>query len=180
LWAELIVIYVLLLIFMMIGWKRTRRFFLFALLVALFPLLYSLALEAAEVEARRIRNGDTGKEITFVFKPDSTAPVILKSLSEGTSASNPSPPSSPAHTEHSTKLVETAATLGFKQFIQANERPGIEIPEPGSSLPKLYLITETTNSFYVLFQPRSQEVQLQGYVYEVPKASVFLSSIQIQ
>lgn len=205
--VEVLALYLLLLVSMTVGWRRFRRVLVILLLTALFPFFAAVASLTAKVEARKTRSGSQGvKEITFLLKTDSADLLALKRLrtleAEGSSKTidggtavaslgtapaqttpAPAPASSP--TSHETdaetaaKLMSPAELNDFTRFVQANGRKeGEEVGE--LYYHKLYLLTETSTSFYVLLQPRSDAFLPAGYVYQVPKSAVLLSSVRIQ
>ena len=161
LWGWLILSYFVLLLASIRKW--TRHFLYIVLLLLLFPFLYSLARETALIEAGKIRRGEAVKQVTLVFKADAE----IKKLKELSAASpQPSPTPTPADID------------SLKLFTQTNERTRLQI-QAGRELPKLYLVTETSESFYVLYQPRLQGRVFAGHVFEIPKSEVILSHVEI-
>lgn len=207
-WVGVLALYLLFLVSMTVGWRRFRRVLIILLLVALFPFFAAVASQTAKVEARKTRSGSQGvKEITFLLKTDSADLLALKRLrtleaeessktiegrtaaaSPGTAPAQPTPSPVPASspTRYETdaetaaaKLMSPAELNDFTRFVQANGRKeGEEVGE--LYYHKLYLLTETSTSFYVLLQPRSDTFLPAGYVYQVPKSAVLLSSVRIQ
>lgn len=170
LWVWLITLYFLLLLSTIRKW--TKHFLYIVFLLALFPLLYSLASETAEIETGKIRSGETAKEVSFVFKADAEVKKV-KILPEQSTPSalntNQQPPS------------EVSAEMeSLEMFIEANERAeDLELPN-GHYLPKPYLLTETSDSFYVLYQPRLNGRAFAGHVYEIPRSQVLLAHVSIR
>jgi hypothetical protein len=203
---EILALYLILLISMTLGWRRCRFVLFIILLIALFPFFAVVAVEAAKVEAWKTRQGEKGiKEVTFLLKSDSADLVALKRLKlievdedgkvvgskPSTSAEHSSPVDAsqsegdakpPSVNETDVKKVSDLMTPAelhdFTRFVDANGR---NAGEKGAKLyfPKLYLLTETSTSFYVLFQPRTKELLSTGYVYQVPKSLVVLNSVRI-
>jgi len=190
LWALVIIFYVCLLIAMANGWQRSRRAIFFISLVGVLPFIPVVALEAAKVDAGRFREGSQGtREITFLLKADSADLRVLKRLHSSIKDKELTGKTKPASgadsdTEDHRKIKETNELLSpaelsdFTRFIETNGRADIESKE-GLQLPKFYLITETSDAFYVLAQARSEETRVKGFVYEVPKDIVVLSSVRI-
>ena len=161
LWGWLIVLYFVLLLASIRDW--TRHLLYIVLLLLLFPCLYALARETALIEAGKIRRGEAVKQVTLVFKADAE----IKKLKDLPSAS---PPASPTPVP--------ADVDSLQLFTTTNERTRLEI-KPPRELPKLYLVTETSESFYVLYQPRVQGRVFAGHVFEIPKSEVILSHVEI-
>jgi len=176
---------------MAIGWQRSRRAIFFVSLVGVFPFIPVVALEAAKVDAGRFRDGSQGtKEITFLLKADSADLKVLKrlhsSVKEKAPAGGENTPTNGASSDaedrrkidETNKLLSPAELSDFTRFIETNGRTDLESKD-GLDLPKFYLITETSEAFYVLAQARSEETRVKGFVYEVPKDIVVLSSVRI-
>ena len=90
-------------------------------------------------------------------------------------------------------LINNAEAIALARFFSANSRADlcIEVDSPNnqtSNWPKLYLVTETSEFFYVILQPyvvnKNQDGEETydygyGYVYEVAKSDVLLSEVKI-
>jgi hypothetical protein len=204
--VEILTLYLILLLSMTFGWRRSRFVLFIILLIALFPFFAVVAVEAARVEAWKTRQGEKGvKEVTFLLKSDSADLVALKRLKfiqvdedgkvvapKPTVPAEPSSPVKASPSESDAKppsvsetdikkvsdLMSPAELLDFQRFVEADGRNN---GEQGKVFyrPKLYLLTETSTSFYVLFQPRTSELLPTGYVYQVPKSLVVLNSVRI-
>lgn len=168
-WFWLITLFVLSLIFS--TFKRRRGVLTTVLLLPLFPLLSSLAYEAANIEARNLRLGITAKEITLVFKPTAEIKPPAKVLEPAPTGGGSGQPAALPE--------DTAESKSLQRLFNANKRIGLERSPTGNQLPKLYLLTETANSYYVLYQPRSNGDIFKGYVYEIPKSDVAFANIEI-
>jgi hypothetical protein len=185
-----------------VGW---RRIVLFGLLTMLFPFSYYVARATAKFDALKVRNQETAKEITFVFKKDVAARDsvrLVKEFRTGTDADglessvnkdktlplvnkkSKKPPEKKIEQVNDEKNAGTdAETVALQRFFDANKRIDIEEKREGNVTtlwPKLYLVTETSTAFYILLQPSPETGSLPyGYVYEIAKADVLLSEVKI-
>lgn len=176
-WASLIVILIFSTTLMVLRRDRRKSILLFACLTILFPLLSALALEAANIEAKRLRLGETAKEITFVFNEDSHLPSPIK-VFEGTAGGKDNQ-SGVAEEGKVPTQGESAEFKSLQLLLNANKRTALETANEKAEYPKLYLITETSEAYYVLYQPRLDGEAYQGYVFEIPKSIVLFTTVQI-
>lgn len=87
--------------------------------------------------------------------------------------------------DNTEKAEENAELQALQRFLEANQR--IDLDEKFDKeanvttlWPKLYLVTETSSSFYVFLQPSLDSGSLPyGYVYEIAKADVLVTEIKI-
>lgn len=176
-WTSMIVILIFSTGLMVLRRDRRKSILLFALLITLFPLLSALALEAANIEAKRLRLGETAKEITFVFNEGSHLPSPIKVFEDTVGGKGNQ--SRGAEAGNALTEGESAELKSLQLLLDANKRAEIEIVNEKAEHPKLYLITETSEAYYVLYQPRLDGEAYEGYVFEIPKSIVLFTTIQI-
>jgi hypothetical protein len=202
--ASIVAIVVVALIVVVARRRNRKGVMLFASLVILFPLVFYAASITARNDALKVRTQETAKEITFVFKKDVSARSSIRVLKEFTTGKDDtaSPPekkgagktnrnqTSSQGPEKTAKgeaesTEESAELLALQRFLDANKRIDVEEKSDKEAnvttvWPKLYLVTETSTSFYVILQPSLETGSLPyGYVYEVAKADVLVSEIKI-
>jgi|ERR1043165_4861047 hypothetical protein len=178
-WGSLTVILVLSAFLAVIRRDKRKSILLFACLAALFPLLSSLAFAAANVEAKKLRLGQIAKEITFVFKEDSHLPSPIKVV-KGPAAGTGKPAAGAGEFEiRPPDQGESAEYESLQLLLSANKRTEMEVVNEEAEHPRLYLITETSNDYYVLYQPRLAGEAYEGYVFEIPKSIVLFTTVVI-
>lgn len=175
-WMSLILILILTAILSVLRRNNRKSILLFACLTALFPLLSSLAFETSNIEARRLRLGETAKEITFVFKGDSQLPSPVNIVGGAADVKQQGGGGGGAVV---VTQEESAVFKSLQLLLDSNKRLTIETVDETTEFPKLYLITETSEAYYVLFQPRVEGEAYEGNVFEVPKSVVLFTRVQI-
>lgn len=178
-WLSLLVVLLFAATLMVFRRDKRRNTARFAALVALFPLLNSLAFEAANVEAKKLRGGEIAKEITFVFKPDSSLPSPVKVVGNPPEGGTGGQTGGPAGEAPPPQPVETAETESLRLLLDANKRLEVQVIDGTIEHTRLYLIMETSTTYYALYQPRAAGEVYEGFVFEIPKAIVLFTMIQI-
>jgi hypothetical protein len=204
LWTLIIAIIGICAILMLLRRNKKKSIMMFGALVILFPFLFYLARATAKSDALRIRTGETAKEITFTFKKETSAKTsvrVLQSFISGkdeddSTANSPTATRGPKSktgkpadaktvgTEGADAPKKDAELIALERFLQANARIDLKEETDGgitTNWPKLYLLTETSDHFYVILQPYLEggTTLPYGYVYEIAKADILLSEIKI-
>lgn len=178
-WVSLIIILAFSTTLMVVRRDKRKSILLLACLTALFPLLSSLAFETANIEAKRLRLGETAKEITFVFKEDSRLPSPVRAARDAAGAKEQQAGGAGGGGDAVPPQGDSAEYESLRLLLDSNKRVAMETVGETTEFPKLYLITETTQAYYVLHQARIEGEAYEGYVFEVPKSAVLFTAVQI-
>jgi Tfp pilus assembly major pilin PilA len=198
-WVVILVIAILTAIGMLAFRKWKLKVLIIALLVLLFPMTFSFALKAAELNANDVRRGKYIKPITLAFKDEAMKIFAQKIPNNGAGAQEttkkPTASNDKKQTDSGAQLLDTQPTpenLSLLRLLDANSqkflKPSDEkcMNDEGKEIvkgdPVLWLLAETKDRLYVLYQPWNCLGQAlpSGYVYEVSKSDITFAEVTVR
>lgn len=195
LWVVVLVFAALAFVLVKVMRERKWLALLFCSLVFLFPALFSFAWKSADLAANEVRNGRHVKVVTLVFKKEAleTYPkevpgcgaadagkVEKKRAAVLAAAASPTPqPKAPKSEGLLRLLAANSNKFACPEEEKCLDGEGKKIDK---GRPELWLLAETKDHFYVIYQPWQciENLLPSGYVYEVSKSDISFAEITVR